>query len=317
MASSIDPNAPFFFSNNGKTVCIDPVYGSGATPDTANIAYKGFVVFMPPQKFLSLCHKLQTPRPSSKFFQEVLPLLEHCIGPPCLYLLEDGSNGEYWRVMGHEGRHRVLAMQAIGMELVPVYVFPGQLRARHVKGILKDLVAVQGEDKNWVIDAFSGAKIVEGKLMGSFREIEIVPVETLQQITGDGSKEQYRRYWSKPKKNPLHRRTKRRNSDDRLRRLERKARDGTPSEIADYWRACIKAGITPPPNFIWNPDRVVWTLYPVGYPHYDDDDNRGWRRVVKEGNQVTLISNVEDKTTHTWEYFPTVNEALLALLEMP
>lgn len=46
--------------------------------------------------------------------------------------------------------------------------------------------------------------------------------------------------------NPRHsRRTKRRNADDKLRRLQRAAESLAPTDIAAYWRAQLKAGITP------------------------------------------------------------------------
>lgn len=48
-----------------------------------------------------------------------------------------------------------------------------------------------------------------------------------------------------PQDNPRARRTKRRNSDDRLRKLERASRSGEAEAVLAYWSACWRAGEVP------------------------------------------------------------------------
>lgn len=62
---------------------------------------------------------------------------------------------------------------------------------------------------------------------------------------------------------------RRRNADDKLRKLERAAASGEPSAVVAYWRACLKAGIMPEPNYIsqeyyyvvWAPDLENYNNY--------------------------------------------------------
>lgn len=56
-------------------------------------------------------------------------------------------------------------------------------------------------------------------------------------------------------------RHKRRNADDKLRKLERAAASGDPGDVVAYWRACIKAGVIPEPNYIIGND-FAWVYAP-------------------------------------------------------
>lgn len=75
-------------------------------------------------------------------------------------------------------------------------------------------------------------------------------------------------------------RKKRRNADDRLRRLQRQAESGDPKDTALYWRALLQAGITPEPTLVipWGREETtrsqIWSL--LGHPDggYDIRDAR-------------------------------------------
>jgi hypothetical protein len=145
---TFNPEKPYIF--NG--VCFDPVRGSGAVPNTGNINYMGFVIFIKPETFRQLTNPIQFERESSGFFEKTLPSGEWCIGPPMLYLSRDNRESNDWYVSGHEGRHRTLALSRLGFDLVPVYIFPQYLRSRDVnEELLKDINLLRNEsDTDWV-----------------------------------------------------------------------------------------------------------------------------------------------------------------------
>lgn len=73
---------------------------------------------------------------------------------------------------------------------------------------------------------------------------------------------------------------RRRNSDDALRKAERQAASGEPSDIAAYWKLCIRARVKPAFNLSYTEDLYggsapeyhvtykVWTLYPKRFRRY-------------------------------------------------
>ena len=75
----------------------------------------------------------------------------------------------------------------------------------------------------------------------------------------------------------MRRRITRKNSDDSIRKLERKAASGEADDIANYWRACVRARVKPAftLEYTENPYQAVdpeywtryqtWTLYPKIY----------------------------------------------------
>ncbi len=108
----------------------DAMEGIGGVPDAGNIDYRGFQAYLYPSQF----RLLNEPRDTS-----ILPI-DHIrnsmaagepIGTPMLYVDE---SPEGWRVRGHEGRGRMLALEeADPHSLYPVAVHPrGEIRARHL-----------------------------------------------------------------------------------------------------------------------------------------------------------------------------------------
>lgn len=113
---------------------------------------------------------------------------------------------------------------------------------------------------------------------------------------------------------------RRRNSDDNIRKLERRAfgvdgKGGTPDEIAAYWKACIRAGVTPKHNIEWHPDRVVWTLYPDGYKNLEAKPEEQLRRVVRDNTDIAFIWYNSRLGHAQWQDCDSVNEALTLLLD--
>lgn len=69
------------------------------------------------------------------------------------------------------------------------------------------------------------------------------------------------------RKNPPRRakRNKRRNADDRLRRLERAAASGNSSDLLSYWKECLRLGQLPPTNR-WGGWYIDLKNYVTTYP---------------------------------------------------
>ena len=112
------------------------------------------------------------------------------------------------------------------------------------------------------------------------------------------------------------RRKVRRNADDNLRKLERKAIVGSPREIADYWLACLRAGELPKHNYVLPiTGSKVWTMH-VEYVQLVE--GTPWRdlppRVIDQtfSNQYEVIL----PGGHT-SYVKSLKEALEALLARP
>lgn len=74
-------------------------------------------------------------------------------------------------------------------------------------------------------------------------------------------------------------RTKRRNADDSIRKLERRAQSGEAADIAAYWYACLRAKQDPVHTTTYShlaDSRKIWTLFPEEYhavieEHYTGD----------------------------------------------
>jgi hypothetical protein len=124
-----NPELPFVHEG----VCFDPQNGSGATGNNININYRGFVAFITPEKFLSLCLPLgKEKRSSADFFEQAIPQ-GHCIAPPMLYLSQDNAG---WKIDGHEGRHRALACKNLGLKTIPVSFYPRDFRSRNCEAFI-------------------------------------------------------------------------------------------------------------------------------------------------------------------------------------
>lgn len=115
-------------SRVGK-VTFDQEKGVGQVPLNQNVNYRGFTAMMRPSKFLELASSLEKPNRSS--VEHIKNSIEEGKGIGSPFLNLDFETG---RVKGHEGRHRMLAIQEVqGDEPVPVHIFGrGEDRARHL-----------------------------------------------------------------------------------------------------------------------------------------------------------------------------------------
>jgi hypothetical protein len=153
---TFDPEKPYIHGG----ICFDPQSGSGSTGHIKNINYEGFVVFIKPQIFLKLAHKLKNFEQSRNFFVERLPRVDWCIAPGSLSLQplgfnpwgDEEPNDSQWEVSGHEGRHRAKALQELGLRLIPVYIFPYMKRSRNIDYTFIQMInRLQNQDKSaWV-----------------------------------------------------------------------------------------------------------------------------------------------------------------------
>ena len=119
---------------------IDNQKGWGAVPDNQNVDYLGMRVLMGAGTFLRLVAPLS--RQAATSVDDIRRHLEggHTVGSPWLTIRippawEDGDFSEPARVISHEGRNRMWAIQElVGNQGVEVHVFfAGGLRARHIQ----------------------------------------------------------------------------------------------------------------------------------------------------------------------------------------
>ena len=107
----------------------DAKTGYGSVPNSESIDYFGFTIYMRPSEFLSLA--TENARLKPEFYENLLKEHEP-IGYPFLSV-KDEDNG-YWKVEGHEGRHRARAIQNVFGDnvFIPVHVFPQGMRNRNL-----------------------------------------------------------------------------------------------------------------------------------------------------------------------------------------
>lgn len=110
-------------------VNIDNSKGWGATPHNANVDYRGMAVMMRPSTFLKLA------LPMAEHDKDTTAIEQHigqggAIGAPFLEIKvpdewrDDGNYSQPARVYGHDGRHRMLAIQRTeGDAPVEVHLF--------------------------------------------------------------------------------------------------------------------------------------------------------------------------------------------------
>ena len=114
-------------------ICFDQLSGLGAVPNNQEIQYLGMVVMMRPSTFLSLSERVVIPKSSVDYLAEALRS-RRAIASPFLKIDIPNDPMGVPEVVGHEGRHRSLAiMEVAGDVPVPVHLFPRSLRARHLK----------------------------------------------------------------------------------------------------------------------------------------------------------------------------------------
>lgn len=103
--------------------------GVGAVPNNMNVDYLGLRVLMKPSTFLKLAYGLK--KPTEKEMESVdyfigLLINNKKLGTPFLGLEPNEDDTEF-KVTGHEGRHRMIAIQmTYGDKPVEVHLFFGQ-----------------------------------------------------------------------------------------------------------------------------------------------------------------------------------------------
>ena len=117
---------------------VDNERGLGSTPYNANVDYRGIRTLMRPSVFLSLASHLAEPSSVDYIVQHLekggslgAPFL--IIDIPEQYFEGDFTGLNFAKVVGHEGRNRMLAIQKVeGDDPVEVHIFGyGEIRARH------------------------------------------------------------------------------------------------------------------------------------------------------------------------------------------
>ena len=118
---------------------VDNKEGLGSTPYNSNVDYRGLRVLMKPSTFLSLAAHLSEPSSVDHIVKHMQdggglgsPFL--IVDIPAEYFEADFTGLNYSKVVGHEGRNRMLAIQKLeGDNPVEVHIFGyGEIRARHL-----------------------------------------------------------------------------------------------------------------------------------------------------------------------------------------
>jgi hypothetical protein len=114
-------------------VAFDNHHGLGATPNSANILYRGAVAWIKPSKFIAFAAKADRAGDAHKIADK----LRHgkAIAVPWLDIdiIGEPDNPTSVHVTGHEGRARALAVQMLnGDNPMPVQLQLAGLRARHL-----------------------------------------------------------------------------------------------------------------------------------------------------------------------------------------
>ena len=110
-------------------VKFDQARGYGSVPDNQNVDYKGFVVMMKPEVYLALAKS--GIKKGSKERAEKIIIAGKPIGSP---FLDVDFSGLTPRVVGHDGRHRMMAIEELQPNVaVPVHIFGANgLRAKNI-----------------------------------------------------------------------------------------------------------------------------------------------------------------------------------------
>ena len=119
---------------------IDNVNGLGSVPYNQDVDYRGMRVAMRPSKFLALAAPMSKPRSVDHLKQHIAN--GGAIGAPFLMVEvdEDDPAGKPPRIVGHEGRNRMIAIQEVeGDNPVEVHLlFRGMVsRARQLTPEIK------------------------------------------------------------------------------------------------------------------------------------------------------------------------------------
>lgn len=170
----VDPPSPDNIESRYRVggVVFDASEGMGSVPFNENVMHKGFVLFLRPSEFL----KLAGGRPPGKISEQHAGYIREAVeagesvGPPFLDMFHPGAvenldfageqtvEYERWTVKGHEGRHRMMALQEIAGDVpIPVHVFMrGGYRAEDIRPSmlrsLRDQITAQVTGEGFTFD---------------------------------------------------------------------------------------------------------------------------------------------------------------------
>lgn len=148
-------------------VLFDSKDGMGAVPNSANVAYRGFVVWMKPRDFLGL-NPVRSTEGAADTVKAVTKAIEEGkpIGPPFLSvkLVKEGENAGSFQVIQHEGRGRMAAINDIDPDTpVPVHIFG---RGAIDRG--RDITPEMMED---LVDPGSKVRLLPDKTVAEGKEV--------------------------------------------------------------------------------------------------------------------------------------------------
>jgi hypothetical protein len=126
-------------------VIVDPIHGIGAVPNNQEIDYYGIRVKMKPSIFLKLASPFDSLSGNNQRIEKIAQYIKNggSIAPPFLNIRFQEMNNQYdfnepALVSGHEGRHRMMAVQMIDGDIpIEVHLFFYQINRR---GLTKDIV---------------------------------------------------------------------------------------------------------------------------------------------------------------------------------
>jgi hypothetical protein len=130
---------------------IDNVNGLGSVPYNQDVKYRGMKVAMRPSTFLKLAAPLSDPRSVDHLKQHISK--GGTIGAPFLTMEVNGDDptGQLPRIVSHEGRNRMLAIQEVEDDRpIEVHIFfRGAInRARHLTPEIKQHIIQGAKQEN-------------------------------------------------------------------------------------------------------------------------------------------------------------------------
>lgn len=132
-------------------VIFDQRYGMGSVPLNANVIYKGAVALMHPEAFGWYAKPGTDDSVVQELRQEILN--GKSIGSPFLILDDiDFESTGMLKVVGHEGRHRCLAIEDLVSEPIPVHLFIKSGNHRHfTPEVIESLHSIEAEGSSRIV----------------------------------------------------------------------------------------------------------------------------------------------------------------------
>jgi hypothetical protein len=123
-----------------ENIKIDNINGIGAVPWNQEVNYRGFKRYMTPNEFLKLALPIYE-KESIDFYINLIK--KDGIASPWLEV-DWNKKLKCWRTVGHEGRHRMAAVQKISPnEKIEIHVFPRGMRAKDLTDDMKNAIILK------------------------------------------------------------------------------------------------------------------------------------------------------------------------------